>query len=117
MVCPAKASAGRPILLPWVGIRCRLFAYEELLPDGRMLLRVLLRLLLLHVYLRVLWRGEAGRLERNPARKLSNPPPETSWPVGFLFWVARTRAGETARVESAARRFLMSEPFMGFRVN
>jgi hypothetical protein len=68
--------------LPRAGNGCRLLVYEEVLPD----VRVLLRLLLLHVYLRVLWQGEAGKLERNPAQELTNPPPETSWPVGFLFY-------------------------------
>ena len=73
------------VLLPSAGNGCRLFVYEEVLPDERKLLRVL-RLLLLHLYLRVLWHGEAGRVERKPAQELTNPPPEKSWPVGFLFF-------------------------------
>ncbi len=45
-----------------------------------------LRMLLLYVLLRgVLWRGEAGKLETEPAEGISNPPPEMSWQVGFLF--------------------------------
>ena len=68
--------------MPRAGNGCRLFVCEEVLPNGR----VLLRLLLLHVYLRALWQGEAGKLERNPAQELSNPPPERSWQVGFFFY-------------------------------
>jgi hypothetical protein len=51
-----------------------------------MLLRVLLWVLLLRVYLRVLWHGEAGNLGRNTSPGFSNPPPETNWQAGFLFF-------------------------------
>jgi hypothetical protein len=49
-----------------------------------MLLRVLLRLLLLHVYLRVLWHGEAGRVETESSPGVAEPTARDELAGGFF---------------------------------
>ena len=68
--------------LPSGGNRCRLFVYDELLPERC----VLLLRLLLRLYVRVFWHGEAGKIETESSPGITSPPPETNWQAGFLFW-------------------------------
>jgi hypothetical protein len=71
--------------LPSAGDGCTLFPYEEVLPDGPNLLQVLLpRLLLLHVYLRVLWHGEAGRVETETSPEVDEPTARDELAGGFF---------------------------------
>ena len=49
---------------------------------------MLLRLLLLHVYLRVLWHGEAGRVETESSRGISEPAARDELAGGFFIFGA-----------------------------
>jgi hypothetical protein len=70
--------------LPLGGNGCRLFLYDELLQERCVLLQLLL--LLLRLYVRVLWRGEAGKLERNPAQELRARRQRRTGRRVFCFW-------------------------------
>jgi hypothetical protein len=83
------------IPLPLGGNGCRLLLHDELLQERRVPLQLLLlRLLLLRLYVRVLWHGEAGKLERNPAQELRARRQRRNWPAGFLFLGSRKRRRE-----------------------
>jgi hypothetical protein len=88
--------------LPSGGKGCRLFVYDELLPERCVLLQLLL--LLLRVYVRVLWHGEAGKLETESSPGITSPPPETNWQAGFLFLRRRGVARMRQRDRKASRR-------------
>ena len=82
------AKIGDRVLLPSAGIGCRLFVYEELLPDGRTLLRVLLWVLLLRVYLRIVWHGEAGNLGKETSQRDSKLAARNELAGGFFVFRA-----------------------------
>jgi hypothetical protein len=82
--------------LPSAGNGCTLFVYEEVLPDGRKLLRVP-RLSLLHVYLRVLWHGEAGRVETETSPGVDEPTAREKLAGGFFVLGMRSKWWEEER--------------------